>query len=80
LPVGVKNVSGLYQSASLGRIGGVDTIAGTVPITASVLYTGLPPGQSLNFYYVNDNSAATVIPANTCSATGNIAGSITYLV
>lgn len=80
LPVGSRNIASIRQSACLGFISGVDTAAGAKEVLASVAYPGIPSGISLQFFNVNDNGAATAIAANSCSVTGEIAGSITYLV
>ena len=80
LPIAARNITLMQQSASIGFLSGVDTAVGVKEVVANVTYTGLVPGTSLQFFHVNDNGAATAIPANSCSATGQIAATITYLV
>jgi len=80
LPIAARNIALAQQSAVIGFLSGVDTAVGVKEVVANVTYAGVNPGQSLQFFHVNDNGAAAAIPANSCSATGQIAGTITYLV
>lgn len=79
LPFAVADITGLRQSASLGYVSGVDTVSGTKEVTAFALYSGTPVGKILSFFHIDDNANATAIAANTCSATGEISGTITYI-
>ena len=80
LPIAARNIALAQQSAALGFLSGVDTAVGVKEVVANVTYAGVNPGQSLQFFHVNDNASAVAIPANSCSATGQISGTITYLV
>ena len=76
LPFASANVAGLNQSAALGFIDGIDTVLGTKQITAN-----LPLNVSyFTFKQTNDNAAPTDLAANSCSATGEIRLSTTYIV
>jgi hypothetical protein len=76
LPFAAANVAGLNQSAALGFISGIDTVLGTKQITAN-----LPLNVSyFTFKQTNDNAAPTDLAANSCSATGEIRLSTTYIV
>jgi hypothetical protein len=74
LPFTAKNVAGAIQSASIGRLGGVDT--GGKQVTAVVN----PNENFLTFFQTNDNASPVPIAANTCSTTGELCVSITYIV
>lgn len=79
LPFQVSSATALKQSATLGVVSGVDTASGTKQVTAFADYFGVPVGQNIRFFHTSDNAAATAIPANSCSTTGEISGSITYI-
>jgi hypothetical protein len=76
LPFASANVTNLNQSGTIGFMSGIDTVAGTKQITAN-----LPLNASyFTFRQTNDNAAPTDLPANSCSATGEIRLSATYIV
>jgi hypothetical protein len=76
LPFAAANVANLNQSATIGFMSGIDTVLGTKQITAN-----LPLNTSyFTFRQTNDNAAPTDLAANSCSATGEIRLSATYIV
>lgn len=76
LPFASANVANLNQSGTIGFMSGIDTVLGTKQITAN-----LPLNTSFfTFKQTNDNAAPTDLPANSCSATGEIRLSATYIV
>ena len=74
LPFPARNVTGLIQSATVGYVSGVPT--GSHPFMASIL----PNTTYLTFIQANTSAAPTTVTANSCSTSGEIALSITYLV
>jgi len=63
-------------SAAIGYMSGFDTTVGTKQITSN-----LDQGLSyLTFYQTNDNTDPTLLPANSCSASGGLQATITYFV
>lgn len=74
LPFAAKNETGIIQSAAIGRLDGIDT--GGKQVTAVV-----NPNQTfLMFFQTNDNAAPVPITANSCSASGELCVSITYII
>jgi len=75
LPYVSHNSATYRAAASFSYIAGVDNGGGN-QILGHLNYNA----DRINFYYVNDNAAATAILADTSSATGNIQLTISYQV
>lgn len=76
LPIACNGSNYARFSAAIGYMDGFDTVLGTKQITSN-LDQGL---AYLTFYQTNDNSAPTILPANSCSASGGFQATITYFV
>lgn len=76
LPFSSNSTANFSQAATPGLMSGFDTALGVVQIVLNVL----AGSTRINLAQVNDNTAFTYLPANSCSITGEISVSISYIV
>lgn len=76
LPFSSNSTANFSQAGTPGLMSGFDTALGVVQIVLNVL----AGSTRINLAQVNDNAAFTYLPANSCSITGEISVSISYIV
>jgi hypothetical protein len=76
LPFASNNTSNFSQAAVIGLASGFDTVVGTVQLAAN----NLANSTRINLLQITDNAGFNYLPANSCSNTGEISVSISYIV
>jgi hypothetical protein len=76
LPFASNSTSNFSQAVTIGRASGFDTVVGTVQLAANTLANS----TRINLLQITDNAGFNYLAANSCSNTGGISVSISYIV